>query len=76
MYMNYSFYSSFCNIHRLDSIKITEDWAIVSIINKFLSLNSAMGINESWFMEWFWLVKSISVLSSDNICVCIVLSGP
>lgn len=74
--MNYSFYSSFCNSHGFDSIKITEDWAIVSIINEFLSVNSTVGINKSWFMEWFWLVKSISILSSDNVCMCIFLSGP
>lgn len=41
-----------------------------------LFLQSTWRVNQSWFVEWFILVISISILTSNNISMSIFLSFP
>ena len=53
----------------------------MSIVNNIVTLSvssvqSSVGVLEFWLVEWLWLVKSVSVLGSNNISVSILFSLP
>jgi len=49
---------------------------ILNVINSMLCRHSARRVDESWLVERLWLIKPVSVLSSDNIGVNVRISFP
>ena len=46
------------------------------IVDEFFSIQSTVLVSKSWFMEWFILIISVSIFSSDDVSMGIVLSFP
>lgn len=49
---------------------------IHNIINLLLSLDSSTWVQQAWLVEWFRLIKSVSIFGSNNISMQIFISLP
>ena len=67
-----SFKSSFLNTF----IPINFLREILNVINLLLLLQSAVRVEEQRFVEWFWLIISVPVLSSNNVSVHVIFGFP
>jgi len=67
-----SFKSSFLNTF----IPINFLRKILNVINLLLLLHSAVRVEKQRFVEWFWLIISVPVLSSNNVGVHVTFSFP
>lgn len=49
---------------------------ILNIISLMILLHSAAWVNQETLVEWFSLIISVSILSSNNVCMSVLLSLP